>query len=69
MFCRVGKNDTTRSNRIPYEKIPPNPPLTKGGTEEPLFRKGMLGSYPPFVKGGRGDFGRSHGHMFERTQG
>jgi hypothetical protein len=29
-------------------KIPPNPPLQRGEQEGPL-------SYPPFVKGGRGD--------------
>jgi len=33
----------TRRRRIPYEKIPPVPPLRKGGTRIPPFDKGGLG--------------------------
>jgi len=46
MCQHTSDNVTTRRLRIPYDKIPPNPPLIKGGIR-----------VPPFVKGGRGDFG------------
>jgi|GEM_PF-771585 len=56
MLEHACEDGATRRLRISYEKVPPNPPLTKGGIGIPLLcGRGKRGS-SPFIKGGQGGF-------------
>jgi len=56
-----------RQRRILYEKIPPNPPLAKGGMEVARPHKKWTAPIPPFHKGGPGGFS-AHPMSLVRTR-